>query len=346
MATNGRDVFDTLPGGLRLFLRNLHSLVPAKLEDNNYPSWSSTVKATLIAHRLFGHVDGTDAAPPPTILDEKAATAGDKEPVMKPNPAYEQWVIIDAQLRASLLALLSPTVQNYVHMCTTAAEIWNHLHQRYNSLSHTHIFQLKEQLHNIRKGQSSMQSYLDEVLKIVNALALACEPIPEQDIILNVMRGLPPEYGSLKQNVRTNLASLTFNTVSSWLLSEELNIQLEQKLSLGPTTGSSTELHTALYASQESSSTQRGRGHFGGGRGYGRPSGSGGWTGGGGRPGGAGGAGGRLQHSHPYYGSNSVSTAGGQSLPISSVGSGQVTTATGFFDPGQSYQSGDIQRPM
>ncbi|VFQ91187.1 unnamed protein product [Cuscuta campestris] len=332
MSTDSRDVFDTLPGGLRLFLRNLHSLVPTKLDDNNYPSWSSTVKATLTAHRLFGYVDGTDPAPPPTVLDEKATTTAGKDPILKDNPAYDQWVIIDAQLRASLLALISPTIQNYVHMCTTAAEIWNHLHQRYNSLSRTHIFQLKEQLHNIRKGQSSMQSYLDEVLKIVTSLALAREPIPEQDIILSVMRGLPSEYGPLKQNVRTNLAGLTFNTVSSWLLSEELNIELEQKLSLGSTTNSSTDLHTALYASHDNSSHQRGRGRFGGGRGFGRFSGSGDRTSEGGRSGGIGG--------------RSVSTAAGQSLPICNVGSAQVTTPTGLFDPGQPYQSGDVQRPM
>ncbi|VFQ85397.1 unnamed protein product [Cuscuta campestris] len=221
-----KDPFDALPGGLRLFLRNLHSLVPVKLEDNNYPSWSSTVKATLIAHRLLGYIDGTEHVPLPTIVDEKASSATDKEPVMKVSPAYDQWTIIDAQLRASLLALLSPSIQNLVHQCPTAADLWDKLHQRYNSLSRTHIFQLKDQLHNLRKGQSTMQIYLDDVLKIVTALALAREPIPEQDIILNVLRGLPQEYGPIKQNIRSNLVALTFNEVSALLLSEELNLQL------------------------------------------------------------------------------------------------------------------------
>ncbi|VFQ77903.1 unnamed protein product [Cuscuta campestris] len=161
----------------------------------------SELRRYLVCHNLPRYVDGTDAAPPPTILDEKAATVGDKEPVMKSNPAYEQWVIIDAQLRASLLALISPTVQNYVHMCTTAAEIWNHLHQRR-----------------------------------VRALSMAVVVV-------------------------------------------------------------------TLEAAGD------------------RPSRSGGRTGGGRRPGGAGR---RLQHSHPYYGSNSISTDGGQSLPISGVGLGQV----------------------
>ncbi|VFQ61738.1 unnamed protein product [Cuscuta campestris] len=270
MTTKETDLFLSLPSGLKLFLRNLHSLVPTKLEDNNYPSWSSTVKATLQAHKLLGFVEGTEVMPSPTILDEKAP-ASDKGPVLKANPAYDLWIIIDAQLRASLLALLSPAVQSLVYHCNTAAEIWSHLHQRYNSLSRTHIFQLKEQLHNLRKGQSSMQKYLDEALQIVNSLALAREPVSEQDVILNILRGLPPEYASLKQNVRTNIATVTLNSISSWLLSEELNIQLEQKLLLGSSSSSSTDLPTAFYASNQRG---RGRGRFSNGRGAGRYGGS------------------------------------------------------------------------
>ncbi|VFQ75211.1 unnamed protein product [Cuscuta campestris] len=289
MAKNA-DPFDNLPSGLKLFLRNLHSLVPTKLEDNNFPSWSSTVKATLLAHRLLGYVDGSEAAPPPTILDEKAAT--DKGLVMKANPAYDCWTVIDAQLRASLLALLSPAIQNLVYHCNTAGKIWSHLHQRYNSLSRTHIFQLKEQLHNLQKGQSSMQKYLDEVLHIVNSLALAREPVAEQDVILCVLRGLPSTYASLKQNIRTNIATVDLNTVSAWLLSEELNLQLEQKLQLGTSSSPSTKTPNS------------------------------------------------------YQGTNFVSTAGGQSLPITHIGSGQVTTPTGIPDPGQLFPSSDIQRPM
>ncbi|VFQ89268.1 unnamed protein product [Cuscuta campestris] len=119
--TKESDPFDKLPGGLKLFLRNLHSLVPTKLEDKNFPSWSSTVKATPTAHRLLGYVDGTEGAPPTTVPDEKATI--DKGPVMKSNPAYDQWVVIDAQLRYSLLTLLSLAVQNLVYHCTTTVTL-------------------------------------------------------------------------------------------------------------------------------------------------------------------------------------------------------------------------------
>ncbi|VFQ90458.1 unnamed protein product, partial [Cuscuta campestris] len=162
--------------------------------------------------RLLGYVDGSETSPPALILDEKAAAPGkDAPPVMKSNPAYESWLIVDAQIRACLLAIVSPTVQTHIHPLPTSTAIWNHLEQRYNFLSRTHIFQLKERLHGVTKGTDSMQTYLDTVLTIVSSLKLAHEDISEQDIILCVLRGLPADYAALKQNIRTNIASVTFN---------------------------------------------------------------------------------------------------------------------------------------
>ncbi|VFQ63464.1 unnamed protein product [Cuscuta campestris] len=150
MAPLSTDPMDRLPTGLKLFVRNL---TPAKLDDTNYPSWSAMVRANLMAHRLLGYVDGTEPKPPSMILDEKAAApAKDEPPILKPNPAHETWLVVDAQLRACLLAIVSPVVQTHIHALPTAADIWNHLEQRYNSLSRTHIFQLKEQLHGLQKG--------------------------------------------------------------------------------------------------------------------------------------------------------------------------------------------------
>ncbi|VFQ63525.1 unnamed protein product [Cuscuta campestris] len=403
MASSSSDPMDCLPTGLKLFVRNLQSLTPVKLDDTNYLSWSATVRANLLAHRLLGYVDGSEPSPPSFVLDEKAAAPGkDEPPVMKPNPAYESWNIIDAQIRACLLAIVSPTVQTHIHALPTSAAIWNHLEQRYNSLSRTHIFQLKERLHGVTKGTDSMQSYLDTVLTIVSSLKLAHEEISEQDIILCVLRGLPADYASLKQNIRTNIATVTFNQVSSWLLSEELNLSFEKKLSLGDSDStSSVDIHNALF-------TNSGRGN---GRGHGRgpPRGRGGPYRGS-QPGGRGGrqpqyhddargrGGGRgvsityqlcgksghavwncwhrydesytgppqayyanqsaesgsnwhldtganthvtsdlswLNSMSPYHGTNSITTAGGNTYPIDHTGSG-------FYDSGQPNQSSPFQ---
>ncbi|VFQ83220.1 unnamed protein product [Cuscuta campestris] len=89
---------------------------------------------------------------------------------------------------------------------------------------HINIAQLminQEQLHCVRKGDSTMQPYIDSALKIVTSLSLARETVPEQDIIISVLRGLPSKYASFKLNIHTNIAQLMFNQASSWLLSKE-----------------------------------------------------------------------------------------------------------------------------
>ena len=219
------DPLDDLPTGLKLFIKNLHSLTPEKLNDSNFPSWFTTASANLSAHRLMAYVDGTMDVPPATITvaaDREAAAAA--ATVVTINPDHEKWSVVDAQLRACLLAIISPSVQNHLHGLTSAAAIWNHLQLRYNSLSRTHIFQLKEQLHGVQKGSDSMQKYLDSVVTIVAALDRAKSGIPDQDMILCVLRGLSSKYASIKQNIRTNIAHLTFAEASSWLLTEELNV--------------------------------------------------------------------------------------------------------------------------
>lgn len=252
--SNGEDPLTLLPTGLKLLLKNLHSLIPHKLDDTNYPSWYSTVYGNLSAHRLLGYVDGSLTAPPATVL----VPATEKSPAAEvTNPAYDLWDATDGQLRACLLAVISPAVQKHLFSLSTSKEIWDHLHTRYNSLSRTHIFQLKDKLHQIQKGQDSMQVYLDKVTDIITDLHRAGEPISEGDVLLCALRGLPSEYAAIKQNIRTNLVTVTFNQASSWLLSEELNIQLEQKLHVSGV-GSSSE-PTALYASSGRGG-QRGRG--------------------------------------------------------------------------------------
>nr|GMD36072.1 Retrovirus-related Pol polyprotein from transposon TNT 1-94 [Ipomoea batatas] len=179
----------------------------------------------------MGYVNGS-ISPPPATLPVAAEETREIPTVTIPNPYFEVWSIIDAQLCACLIAIISPFVKNNLHGLTATIAIWSHLELQYNSLSCTHIFQLKEQLRNIQKGGDSIQKYLDSVVKIVAALDRAKFAIHEQDVILCVLRGLPSEYSSIKQNIRTNIATVTVAQVSSWLVTEELTLQMEQRIQL------------------------------------------------------------------------------------------------------------------
>ena len=103
-----------------------------------------------------------------------------------------------------------------------------------------------------------MAEYLDEVSTIITALDTVNEIIPEKDLIMCVVRGLPSAYSSIKQAVRISPTPVDLATLSSWLKSEEINVDLESKLFLQE--DAVMEPAIALTASQNN------RGGRGGGR--------------------------------------------------------------------------------
>ncbi|VFQ59924.1 unnamed protein product [Cuscuta campestris] len=155
------DPLASLPSGVKLLLRNLHNLIPEKLTDSYYPAWSLNVKTALEANLLLGWIDGHEAAPP------KILSKDGKE---NPNLEFQTWIVIDTQIRACLLAVISPSVHKHVRNFTTSADLWNALAARYNSVSTAHIYQLRDKLHTLRKGTKTITQYLDEVATILTDL--------------------------------------------------------------------------------------------------------------------------------------------------------------------------------
>ncbi|VFQ71450.1 unnamed protein product [Cuscuta campestris] len=92
----------------------------------------------------------------------------------------------------------------------------------------------------------SLTQYLDDVATILLDLDALKEEIPERDVVNAVIRGLPTEYSSFKQNIRMNNTNISLNQLSGWLISEEINLEMENKLSL--TESTITEPRTALLA--------------------------------------------------------------------------------------------------
>ncbi|VFQ64457.1 unnamed protein product [Cuscuta campestris] len=163
------DPLASLPSGAKLLLRNLHNLIPDELTYSNYPAWSLNVRTALEANLLLGWIDGHEAAPP------KSLSKDGKE---NPNPEFQTWTVIDTQIRACLLAVISPSVHKHARNFTTSADLWNALAARYNSVSTAHIYQLRDKLHKLRKGTKTITMYLDEVATILTDLDALNENFP------------------------------------------------------------------------------------------------------------------------------------------------------------------------
>lgn len=90
-----------------------------------------------------------------------------------------------------------------------------------------------------------MTQYLDEVATILTYLDVLNEVIPERDVVNVVIRDLPPEYSSFKKNIRMNNDNINLNKLSRWLTSEEINLEIEHKLSIVDSASGSP--HIALF---------------------------------------------------------------------------------------------------
>ncbi|VFQ60241.1 unnamed protein product [Cuscuta campestris] len=230
------DPLASFPSGVKLLLRNLHNLIPEKLTNSNYPAWSLNVKTALEANLLLGWIDGHEAVPPKILS---------KDGKKNPNPEFQTWTVIDTQIRACLLAVISPSVHKHARNFSTSADLWNALAARYNFVSTAHIYQLRDKLHTLRKGTKTITQYLDEVATILTDLDALNEVILERDVVNAVIRGLPHEYSSFKQNIRMNNENISLNQLSGWLTSKEINLEIEQKLSIADS--ASGVSHSALY---------------------------------------------------------------------------------------------------
>ncbi|CAH9109446.1 unnamed protein product [Cuscuta epithymum] len=187
---------------------------PIKLTSSNYPVWKCQVHAALVGLRLEGYVDGTITAPAQFLDDEKSQI----------NPCYTIWYRQDKVILSALLGSCSDTIQPILSSALTARGAWNTLALTYSSTSRGHIISLKNTLAKTTKGNKSISDYLAEMTAISDALALAQNPISEEDLVIHIIRGLGPAYGDIKSAIRLRETPLPLAELRPILLEHEQQI--------------------------------------------------------------------------------------------------------------------------
>ena len=74
---------------------NLGAQPSDKLTRKNYPMWRAQILPPIRGARLFGLLDGSDAAPPEKLIVESADKEKEKETKEVPNPEYDSWISRD-----------------------------------------------------------------------------------------------------------------------------------------------------------------------------------------------------------------------------------------------------------
>ena len=208
----------TLPTAIQsplLFLSNMSNLMSIKLDYTNYIPWRHQLLTILEAYSLIEHIDGTALKPSPFVLD----TAGNITSVA--NPEFQAWKIKDKALLSLINSTLTPQVFSLVVGITSSREVWNTLEQRFTSTSRANILNLKLELQSIKKGNESVNSFLQKI-KIARDKLLAVGVIVDnEELICIVLRGLPREFAHFCSAIRTRSDPISYEQLAIMLQSEE-----------------------------------------------------------------------------------------------------------------------------
>mgnify|MGYP003366154458 CR=1 FL=1 len=80
--------------------------------------------------------------------------------------------------------------------------MWTCLRERFANMTRTSIVQMKIDLQKINKGSENMDACLQRIKDAKDQLAAVGVFISDKDIVIVALRGLPPEYNTIKALIR------------------------------------------------------------------------------------------------------------------------------------------------
>ncbi|CAH9098824.1 unnamed protein product [Cuscuta europaea] len=184
---------------------------PIKLTPSNFPVWKSQVHNALVGLGLDSYVDGSLS--PPDKFSDAAKT--------QLNPCYTIWFRQDKTIISGLLGSCSETIQPIISSATTARHAWEKLSLTYASTSRGRIISLKTTLARTTRGTRSILDYLADMYALSEALALAQNPISDEDLVINILNGLGPDYSEITSAIRVRTADLSLTELQDILLETE-----------------------------------------------------------------------------------------------------------------------------
>ncbi|XP_020886029.1 uncharacterized protein LOC110229685 [Arabidopsis lyrata subsp. lyrata] len=201
------DIDSTSPTLISINMSNI-----TKLTSINYLTWRLQIKALLDGHELQGFISETDQTPPSHITTGTVTTV---------NPKFTCWTRQDRLLYSAIIGTLSLQVQPLVARTTTTREIWASLAKTFGNPSRGHINQLREQLKGVSKGNQSVQDYMKNIVTKADQLALLGSPMPHEDLLDHITRGLDEDYRPVVELVNGRDTPISIEELHEKLLNRE-----------------------------------------------------------------------------------------------------------------------------
>lgn len=138
--------------------------------------------------------------------------------------AYKDWKKTDRALISLIIATLSPEAMDYVVGCKSSMQPGSNLKQRYASVSRSNVMQLKTDFQTIQKGSDSIEKFLLRISKASDQLKSLGVCIPDEDIVVVALNGLPAEFAMIRTVIETRETPILLTELRSQLLGAESDI--------------------------------------------------------------------------------------------------------------------------
>uniref|UniRef100_A0A2N9ITN0 Reverse transcriptase Ty1/copia-type domain-containing protein n=1 Tax=Fagus sylvatica TaxID=28930 RepID=A0A2N9ITN0_FAGSY len=196
-----------------LLLNNMSNLMSIKLDSMNYMLWKLQISAILDAYSMIEHLDGSTQQPRQFVINEDG--------VQVLNPAFLIWRKKDKALLTLLLSTLSSPVLAMVVGTSTAQEVWNRLEEKFTCTARANVLNLKLELQGIKKGNESINSYLQRIKNTRDKLSAVGVLVDNEELLHMILKGLPKEFAPFASAIRTRDDSISFEKLSVLLQTEE-----------------------------------------------------------------------------------------------------------------------------
>lgn len=200
-------------------VHSLMSVITIRLGERNFMKWSFQFQSTLAGNGLFGYYDGSEIAPPRYVLNTEGEILDEE------TAAYKAWKQTDMALLSLLMATLDEDIVDVIIGCKTSRQAWLALQERFSAVSRVNIMQLKTELQTIRKGGECIEKYLQRVKSARDQLMSVGVMIPDEDVIIVILNGLPEEYSTVRTVVEGRENPITLRDLRSQLLAVERRIE-------------------------------------------------------------------------------------------------------------------------
>eukprot|EP00253_Pinus_taeda_P001882 PITA_01882 len=226
-------------------------------DKSDYHGWKMSLDLTLEKKEVMDYVQGKIPEPPsnaPTAVETKYNKA-------------------EVKAKKIIMDSIDKHLVAYISELKTSKEIYNRLVGMFKVSNAYQILFLKNKLKDIKKGKDEdIQSYFLRITEIKNDLLSIGEVIPNRELTLTTLGGLPPKWYVFRTTILNNDRILGFEELMTRCIQEETRM-VEQEIP----SNRSNPIAFSAHAKRRNSAGSKGHFHGkpgskGGRKGNGRPS--------------------------------------------------------------------------